>query len=275
MNGHIYHQLMLTGAGNHFLRGGDVSGFWPNADAYRFDKSCEFRTPPQTGEAKDDFPLVAADPLAWFAGLKAYAVGLRLIHVKRARGPDQQLEVADRMLAGMVGGGARWLVEVVGKDQCEFWEGFERVGDQKDPERKIWLWTNICIGGCSRQEADTDVSPLTLEGAVALLRAALVEIEAYARQEKYDNFADIFREAIGGLDSDGSDRSTAWPEANYADFDRRQMQVLSSMGHASVFGGMGSWNDLGGGETYDKVSETLYMTLNDCAVALANSTFPG
>ncbi|MEQ1782730.1 MAG: hypothetical protein ABMA14_15305, partial [Hyphomonadaceae bacterium] len=102
MNGHVYHQLMLTCAGNMFLRGGDVSGFWPNADAYRFDKSCEFRTPPQQDGAKDDFPLVAADPLQWFATLKADALGLRLHHLKRVRGPDQTLDTPDRMLAGMV-----------------------------------------------------------------------------------------------------------------------------------------------------------------------------
>ena len=102
-----------------------------------------------------------------------------------------------------------------------------------------------------------------------------MEIEVYARREKYDNFADIFRDAIEGLDNDGSDRSSVWPDARYTDFDTRQLQVLAAMSHASVFGGMGSWNDLGGGEDYDRVSQALYEALNDCTVALANSTFRG
>lgn len=275
MNGHVYHQLMLTCAGNTALRGGDVSGFWPGADAFRFDKACEFRTPPLSGDPNDEFPLVAADPMRWLAGLKAYAVGLRLHHAPRVRGENQQLDVADRMLAGMVGGGERWLVEVVGAERCEFWEGFERVGDQHDPQRKIWLWTQIRVGACSREEAEDDDTALTLDQAVARLQAVLVEIEAYARQEKYDNFADIFREAHDALASDGSSVRQDWPDARYAGFDGRQLSILSALSHASVFGGMGSWNDLGGGETYDRVSQALYEALNDCAVALANSTFRG
>lgn len=275
MNGHVYHQLMLTCAGNQFLHGGDLSGFWPNADAYRFDKSCEFRTPPVSGNDANDFPLVAADPLQWFETLKAEAVGLRLHHMQRVRGPNQQLDVSDRMLAGMVGGGERWLVEVVGRERSEFWEGFERVGDQKDPNRKIWLWTNIRIGTATRQDADADAPTQSLDQAVADLRGVLVAIEAYARKEKYDNFADIFGDAIAALDKDASDVPADWPDARYTGFDARQLMVLTALGAASVFGGMGSWNDLGGGETYDAVSESLYRALNDCTVALANSTFSG
>lgn len=275
MNGHVYHQLMLTCAGNHALRGGDVAGFWPDADAYRFDKSCEFRTPPVSGNANDDFPLVAVDPVTWFATLSPHAVGLRLRHTKRVRGPNQQMDVSDRMLAGMVGGGERWLVEVVGRETCEFWEGFERVGDQKDPNRKVWLWTNIRVGSASRQDADGDAGTESLDQASARLREALVAIEAYARDESYDNFADIFLDAIAALDKDVSDVTPDWPDAKYTGIDARQLMVLTALGAASVFGGMGSWNDLGGGEKYDAVSEALYRALNDCTVALAHSTFAG
>lgn len=42
------------------------------------------------------------------------------------------------------------------------------------------------------------------------------------------------------------------------------------------FGGMGSWNDRGeGGETYDRVSQDLYESFNDCIAALATSTYRG
>ncbi|MEQ1782722.1 MAG: hypothetical protein ABMA14_15265, partial [Hyphomonadaceae bacterium] len=155
------------------------------------------------------------------------------------------------------------------------WEGFERVGDQEDPERKIWLWTNIRVGGAMRQEADSDAPGLSLEQAVARLREALVAIEAYAREEKYDNFADLFLDAIAALDKDVTGVAADWEDARYTGFDAKQLMVLTALGAASVFGGMGSWNDLGGGETYDRVSHALYEALNDCTVALANSTFRG
>jgi hypothetical protein len=38
---------------------------------------------------------------------------------------------------------------------------------------------------------------------------------------------------------------------------------------------MGSWNDVGGGERYERVSQALYDALNDCIAAVANSTFRG
>jgi hypothetical protein len=53
------------------------------------------------------------------------------------------------------------------------------------------------------------------------------------------------------------------------------MQLLGAAETAWVFGGMGSWNDMGfHGETqthYEEVSEELYKLVNKVIVASANS----
>lgn len=271
MNGHIANAVAIVCAGNRFLHGGDIGAFWPEAPVFNFMRLVEFRHPPTSGKDTDDYPLVASDPMEWFESLKPRCRGLRLHQSAPARGPNQQLDVPDRMLAGFVGGGQRWLIEAAGETESELWEPFHRIGDRNDPQRRIWKCTHIMQGLAPRLELDADV--MKLDDAVARFRKALVPIETYARDEKFDNFADIFNEAIAAIDSgkpliEGDD-----PMATYTGFSDRQAAIFEACSRAWVFGGMGSWNDLGGGERYDRVSQALYDSLNDCIAAVANSTF--
>jgi len=272
VQGPIENALMLTAAGNAYLAGRDMSGFWPNAPTFKFTKLCEFRLPPPSGKDSDEHPLRAADPLAWFASLKPWCRGLRLHFTQRKRAPNQQIDAPDRMLVAFVGGGPRWLIEAVGAKDSELWEAFHRVGDQKDPERRIWLCTHILQGTIPKAE----VEPINPVQALSDLRSALPEIEEYARDEKYDNFADCFQRAREALDNRlVVDAPWISELVRYTGFDQTQLNMLQAINHAWVFGGMGSWNDLGGGERYDQVSEKLFSALNDCICGLANSTYRG
>ena len=78
MQGPIENALMLVAAGNAQLAGRDITGFWPDAPTFKFLKRCEFRLPPASGNDKDDFPLVAADPMDWFDLQQANCGGYRL-----------------------------------------------------------------------------------------------------------------------------------------------------------------------------------------------------
>jgi hypothetical protein len=271
MQGPVENALMLVAAGNAQLAGRDISGFWPDAPTFKFLKLCEFRLPPPSGKDTDDYPLVAADPIEWFGFQKANCKGYRLHLVERQRTPNQQIDAPDRMLAAFVGGGPRFLIEAVGQFNSELWEGFHRLGDRNDPDRRIWLCTHILQGTIPVNEVE---SAQTLPAALESLRAALIDIEAYARAENYDTFADCFARATEALDGK---RKDPWPHekeiVRYTGFDARQLNVLHAINHAWVFGGMGSWNDLGGGPEYDKVSQKLYDALNASIAGLANSTF--
>lgn len=275
MNGHIACAVAIVCAGNQYLAGGDIDGFWPDAPVFNFLKQVEFRHPPASGNDADDYPLAAGDPVEWFATLNPWCRGLRLYNVKPTRGPHQQLDVPDRMLAGFVGGGQRWLIEAAGEVESELWEPFQRLGDRNDPERRIWLCTHTLQGKAPRAELDTDAAALTLDGAAARLRNALVEIEAYARAETIDIFADIFREAIAVIDA-GRPTVDQGAMMRFTGFSDRQAALFEACSRAWVFGGMGSWNDIGGtGERYDAVSQALYEGIHDCITAVANSTYRG
>jgi hypothetical protein len=208
----------------------------------------------------------------WFDFQQASCRGYRLHSTQRPRGPDQQTDTPDRMLAVFVGGGPRFLIEAVGEVNSELWEGFHRLGDRNDPDRRIWLCTHILQGMVPVKEVEVVQLPTALEN----FRTALTAIEAYARSEKYDTFADCFARASDALEGK---RKDAWPHVSdvvrYTGFDERQLNVLHAINHAWVFGGMGSWNDLSGGPQYDEVSEKLYSALNDSIAALGSSTFRG
>jgi len=80
----------------------------------------------------------AADPNEWFRRLKDDGVhALRLSH-----GPTKHelggKNVTERMLAGSVGGGGRWLIEAVKATTSDLWEARWEVGDKNRADQKIW-----------------------------------------------------------------------------------------------------------------------------------------
>jgi hypothetical protein len=272
MQGPIENALMLVAAGNSYLQGRDIAGFWPDAPTFTFLKLCEFRLPPASAKDTDDHPLAAADPMEWFASLKPWSRGLRLHTVARKRARNQTTDAPERMLVGLVGGGPPWLIEAVGDPLSQLWEGFYRLGDRNDANRKIWLCTHIRQG----EIAATDVEPVELASALVDLRAVLPEIEDFAREEQYDSFADCFARASKALDT-GVALDAPWvaETLRFSGFDPEKLGVLQAINHAWVFGGMGSWNDLGGGEQYDALSDRLFNALNNAIAGLGNATFRG
>jgi hypothetical protein len=272
MQGPVENALMIVCAGNAFLRGDDVGGFWPDAQTFKFLELCEFRLPPPSGEDADEYPLLAPDPMAWFASLRPWSRGLRLHCVPRPRAANQTTDTPDRMLVAFVGGGPRWLIEAVGDGRSEVWEGFHRIGDQKAADGRIWRCTHVKQGEINPD----DVDPPNLMIVIRLLREVLVEIEAYARAEKLDGFADCFARASHALKAeDVEDYPWSADVLRWTGFHKMQLRWLQAIKHAWVFGGMRSWNDIGGkGEVYEELSERLYNTLNATTAALANSTYP-
>lgn len=267
MQGNILQALALVSVGNAALRGREIVGFWPGSLVFRWSKQVEFVIP-RGGDAYDQ---VAADPLAWFAYLKASRCrGLRLHNAPMRQAPRLG-HMEERMLVGFVGGGPRWLIEAVGAERSQHWEGFDRIGDRKDPERRIWLTGYLMQGETVPQDdADHDVS-----AAASEVRAALMGIEPLAREIGAANFAEIFASARKTLDEGGE----TFDFAALTDLTAEATRLLLAASEAWVFGGMGSWNDVGTDEThaarYAETSETLFRSLQRAVIAVANSSYRG
>jgi hypothetical protein len=267
--GPVAQALALTSVGNAALRGCNVVGFWPEALVFRFSKSCDFRS--VEGERDE---LIAADPLAWFEMLRAQKCrGLRLHQRPRRRGPKQTLPVSDRMLAGFVGGGPAWLIEQLGAGDSAIWQGVDRLGDRREPARKIWLHTYLREPAIAQQG---DAAP-PISQAFADLAAALAQIEALAARMGLGGWAEVFSSASARLAGAGAaDDALAGDFKRYAGYSDEHCRLLAASSAGWVFGAMGSWNDIvpdaKQAPDYEAASERLFAALNQAVCALANAT---
>jgi hypothetical protein len=267
--GPVAQALALTSVGNAALRGGDVAGFWPEATVFRFSKSCDFRS--LEGERDE---LIAADPLAWFEMLRAEKCrGLRLRYRARRRGPAQSLPVSERMLAGFVGGGPAWLIEQIGAPNSAIWQGFDRLGDRHEPARKIWLNTYLRELATGRQEEGAP----PIGQARADLHAALAQIGTLAARMGLGDWAEAFSRASALLGGGGAvDDELTRDFKRYAGYSDEQCRLLAAAAAGSVFGAMGSWNDIvpdgKDAADYERASDALFAALNRAVCALADTT---
>lgn len=269
MQGNVAQALALVCVGNAALSGRDVRGFWPDASVFRFSKLCEFLVP-----NGDDWRQVAGDPLQWFETLKPSCIGLRL-HVAPRPLQTGQMPLPERMSVGFVGGGPRWLIETAGRERSQVWQGFDKLLDRKDPQQKIWANGYLLQGETEPQSLTAD--PLGL--ATTELDAVLLEIEQLAREMQAGNFAECFASARQALASGETPSSFYEDIVNYSGMSLEAQRALAAVSNAWVFGGMGSWNDIGAptelNERYERDSEALFQSLQRAIGAVANSTYRG
>lgn len=270
MQGNVAQALALVCVGNAALGGRDVRGFWPNASVFRFSKICEFLTPSPANA--DDWVQVAHDPLAWFETLRSSCLGLRLHVAPRPLQAGQSL-LNERMSVGFVGGGPRWLIETVGRERSQVWQGFDKLLDRNDPQQKIWANGYLLQGETEPQSLTSD--PLDL--ATSELEVVLVEIEQLANALQAGNFAECFANARAALTSAEAAPSFYEDIIDYSGMSIEAQRALMAVSSAWVFGGMGSWNDMSAppelSERYERDSEALFQSLQRLIAAIANSTF--
>ena len=107
------------------------------------------------------------------------------------------------------------------------------------------------------------------------LKNTLIEITDFALKQNLKNWSEIFNKAIVVIDSASPEEDyyhkDLIPQGNYSLIAR---QILFSAGSAWVFGGMGSWNDLGfdgkDNDTYERLSEQLYSNIISAIIASIN-----
>jgi hypothetical protein len=264
----ISQAVALVIFGNDILRGRARDDFWPASTVFRFCKTVRFVA--LSGDpAKPDEKLIAQDPMQWISRLRDEGTTeLRIHHIARSD------PASDRMSIGFVGGGPRWLIESRHARASDVWEANWVVKHRGDPENKIWEVTYFRI------DHGRSHIPLQAQSLTALrhdLAAFLSRIEAFAAKQKLEGFAGAFRKASAILSSDqplaGVHHSDLAPAAAVP---IEAKQLLGAVQAAWVFGGMGSWNDLGFAgddqQEYNKLSDELLARLHQSTVAAVNAT---
>lgn len=275
MQGTIAQLIALTIWGNQALGESasfDGSGFYPSNSTFVFCEYVRFVDLRRKGAAWEQVPY-ASDPLAWFEHIEhdgAYT--LRMIYEPSNGVGAGNQAIPDRMLAGFIGGGGRWLIEAVKPAASDYWQARWEVGDRDRQDQKIWRVTY----GRIAVDAPSSQSRFDADEIKQQLAANLPKIAAFARAHHEERFAEIFDSALARLNSphplEGLYHVDIAPKNVLPEIAE---QLLGAAQAAWVFGGMGSWNDMGfEGEDqvqYEALSDELYRLLNAAFVAAANS----
>ncbi len=272
MKAEIAQMVALTCHANAFLRGRVVPEFFPGNSTCQFCDRVKFIGFKKSLFGKVQESTVAANPNDWFDHLKKE----RIVGVRLSCAPQNNPGIPDRMSAAFAGGGGKWVAETVpSQGKSAIWMARWEVWNRDAPERRIW---RVDYGRVS-DDPPKKSEPANLDAATDRLRSALVEIHSFSEKQNCAGFTECFARARETLDSGGSKRhgyhkdlfpEGAVPEAAAA--------LLDAVQSAWVFGGMGSWNDLGFGGAeqteYDRVSEELFHAANEAVLTAANTSFP-
>ncbi len=146
--------------------------------------------------------------------------------------------------------------------------------NRDDPEKKIWEVTYF------RTDQGRSHIALQAPNLTALrhdLAATLSRVETFATRQKMEGFAGAFRKASAILSSDQPLAETHHSDlAPTSATPLEAKQLLGAVQAAWVFGGMGSWNDLGFAgddqQEYLKLSDELFARLNQSIAGAVNAT---
>lgn len=179
----------------------------------------------------------------------------------------------DHFHAGFVGGGGIWLIETVYNKHSDFWANRWEVTDSNASDRKIWT---VNYGKILSNQQTVNFES-NLEDIKKDLSRSLKGITQFAHQRDMQNWEGIFKKAY----------STLYSPNPYEDYYHKDLivlknyglltkQVLFAAGNAWVFGGMGSWNDIGfedkdDNNLYESLSTQLYKNICQAIVASINS----
>lgn len=272
MTGTLSQIIALTGFGNDYLKNDNLpEDFYPGNLTFQFCNTVDFR------EFKKKFfflkpkeSQIANTPIEWFKYLKND--GCRSLRLYFEYSKDQSF-ANDHKLAGLVGGGGSWLIEAIYDSYSNYWANRWEVTNQDAPDNKIWT-VNYGMTVKKQQKSNLQIDQNKIKER---LNKTLTEIAEFAYKQDLENWGKQFESAKNTLNNETPNNSyynkNLIPTNNYS---LTAKQILYSAGSSWVFGGMGSWNDLGfegkeDNELYDRLSAQLYDDITQAIISATNS----
>ncbi|HXY34450.1 MAG TPA: hypothetical protein VEI07_09500 [Planctomycetaceae bacterium] len=255
------------------LRSGRADPFFPENPSCAFCESITFsrRLPRLLTLGVPIWSRVSRTPDEWFARAVEKRFEKAVIRHESTDSP----QFPDRISSAFVGGGGLWSLQLQRGNKTEHWfANWHAAPDNRNPreDRRIW---RVVYRAFRRQRYDPpaeDLSQLAAE-----LSTILSVMEGFATLHDLPPFARCFREAQECLAADLPIESKYLkglaPDGLLNSSSRRLMAAAQA---AWVFGGMGSWNDLGfmGADRleYDAFSQRLFDLINRTICAATNAS---
>lgn len=251
-------------------RGMTTHRFFPDNSTCRFCEFIHFLRPKRGWLSRGGrWQVIARTPDEWMDSVTSGDFSRAMLVHESVDHP----QFPDRMSAGFVGGGGRWLLSTQRGNRSEYWEAGWQVANKDAADQRIWQVRYMLV---AERESVPSVATPVVELTARLIRA-LTEINSFAREHDLGGFADCFTKAEECLVAEHPFtlvyHRDLTPEGAIS---LPAARVLAACQAAWVFGGMGSWNDLGfdgtDQERYNKLSDHLYGLLNKCICAGVNES---
>jgi len=272
MTGTVAQLISLVSYGNNYLRtGGKLpKDYFPDNSGFLFCQSVDFRIIRKAYFlSKSKEMTIAADPEAWFKHLKDQGCLQLKLYFEYSKDHNT---TKDHKLAGFIGGGGSWLIEAVYPRYSNYWANRWLVNYPDDPDKRIWA-VNYGLIIDHQRITRYGFDPVVIKEH---LNDILVKIAYFAYDNNLEQWADTFHIALQAL-SDNDPPFSFYKDMLCAqNYSITARQVLAGACAAHVFGGMGSWNDLGfdteeKNKQYESLSEQLYDAINRAILASVNS----
>ena len=264
MTGILAQIIAITSFGNEYLKNGKLTDFYPQNSSFQHCDFVDFREMKKKNifSSKKEI-IVSKNPTEWFEYLK-------LKNCKKLRLYYQTVKKDDHKMAGFVGGGGNWFIETIYPTHSDFW--ISRWNYDKNLTEKPWQVTyGKAIGNRPIINQQFDITQTRKN-----LKSSLEKITDFAYQETTDNWGKIFETAKETLESKNPVSDFYHNDLIFwNNYDLKNQQLLMSASKAFVFGGMGSWNDMGFekkeiDEKYNRLSTELYKSMIESIICAIN-----
>ncbi len=264
----VFQLFALVTHGNWWLSGHALERFYPEHPAFTFTREVRFVDRVRAGATVYELPF-AEDPMAWFERLRRLQCqGLRALKLSG----DGAL-IPEKDWVAFTGGVGMWSLEALTPLGADVWQAAWTRAASEASEQRIW---RVMYRRVARHRPAARMAPVAVAEVSAALEETLHAVTAFADQHGLSGFARTFADAAALL------HAPQMPEL-YGLAPEGQLSLpaaclLAAAQAAWVFGGMGSWNDLGfegaEQERYEALSEALFRLLNQALVTVVNATFP-
>jgi hypothetical protein len=269
MNGPIAQLVALTCHANVFLKRGMVAPeFFQDNSTCKFCDLISFVEIKKSWFGKPGERIVAKNPQEWFKYLVATGASeVRIIHQAR-----NDAGISDRMSAGFVGGGGQWMLRVRYPTATDYWIARWEVWNRHALEQRIWRVTYRRV---ARNESPPPADP-NYSKAWTAFESALTRVHAFSLKHNCGGFTECFARAMRCLNEKSSGYGYHKDLSFQGSLSKSAEAMLDAAQTAWVFGGMGSWNDMGfDGEDqreYEAASEELFAAINNAICVAANES---
>ena len=265
--------VLVTYGNDFFITGSLPSDFDTLNTTFQFCNTIDFRVYKKKAlSSKTDESVIAKSPTEWFEYLKNSGCKRLGLYYKSS---EDQSFAKDHKLAGLVGGGGVWLIEALFDNHCNYWASRWEVTQEGNryTDKKIWGVNYAMV----MQRQYSICMQIDEQIVKSKIKNTLEKISDFAHKQNLTYWAEQFDKSMTILDKTSPNEeyyhSDLIPLHNYPLI---AQQILFSAGVAWVFGGMGSWNDLGfdkpeDQEIYDRLSEQLYSNIIEAIIAGVNT----